>query len=136
MNEIVEDNIHLNLDELQSVDYTPQQELKENMPSVQHVEQNLNLVPIEVVPVDQVQEYVEVKSIADISVNERSFENDGVQPIQHSESQCSELESMDELSPNLALRTKRGRGQRSEMSFANEENADTKTEYNHKTVNV
>jgi hypothetical protein len=73
----------LNLDELQSVDYTPQQELKENVPSVQHVEQNLNLVPVEVVPVDEVQEYVEVKSIADISVNERSFENEGVQPIQH-----------------------------------------------------
>ncbi len=73
----------MNLDELQSVDYTPQQELKENVPSVQHVEQNLNLVPVEVVPVDEVQEYVEVKSIADISVNERSFENEGVQPIQH-----------------------------------------------------
>jgi hypothetical protein len=73
----------LNLDELQSVDYTPQQELKENMPSVQHIEQNLNFVSVEVVPVEEVQEYVEVKSIADISVNERSFENEGVQPIQH-----------------------------------------------------
>jgi hypothetical protein len=42
----------LDLDELQSVDFTPQQELKENTPDVEHVEQNLNLVPVEVIPVD------------------------------------------------------------------------------------
>lgn len=91
-NEQIDDRMHLDLNELQEVDHNPQKDLKEKVTRIKQVKQKKgNFMEGGTIEGDQNQEYVEVKSIADASVDERSFENEGVHPIDHEDSQYSEL---------------------------------------------
>jgi hypothetical protein len=55
------------------------------------------------------QEQIEIKSVADVALNERSFENEGVQPLEN-KTEYDELESVDELEvPGVGRPRKGGR---------------------------
>ena len=75
---------------------------------------------------------MEVKSIADMSVNERSFDNKGVEPIE-ARTDYNEIDSVDGLEMNISNRQKRMN--RSELSLVNKK-GDTQTVYNYNTVAV
>jgi hypothetical protein len=77
------------------------------------------------------QDQIEIKSVADISVDERSFENEGVQPLEN-RTDFDEINSLDELEIPLG---RRQRGNRSEVSLINNKK-DTQTVYNYNTVEV
>lgn len=77
------------------------------------------------------QEDIEIKSVADISVKERSFENEGVEPMEN-RTDYDEINSLDGMEIPLG---RKHRGNRSDVRLVNSKK-ETQTVYNYNTVEV